>query len=172
MIFWSFFGWEAICSLANRFKNPQKNMVRSAMISAVVIGVVFLSLSFITIGSGTYGSLESDSSPIGVMVEQSLGFGAQLITAVFAFIICTGTVNAFVASLTQLGYALSRDHAFPSWLHYLNPHTETPTRVVWFVIIFATSGVMITTGLGIHFTKLLFIPNSLGIVVYILSMMA
>ncbi|SDX48907.1 hypothetical protein SAMN05444487_1201, partial [Marininema mesophilum] len=32
--------------------------------------------------------------------------------------------------------------------------------------------VMITTGLGIHFTKLLFIPNSLGIVVYILSMMA
>lgn len=86
-------------------------MIRSALISALVIGVVFLSLSFITVGSGTYGNLESDSSPIGVMVHRSLGFGAQLVTALLAFIICTGTVNAFVASLTQLGHALSRDQA-------------------------------------------------------------
>lgn len=172
MIFWSFFGWEAICSLSHRFKNPEKNVVHSTLISASVIGVVFLLLSFITIGSRTYGNLERDSSPIGVMVNRLLGFEAQLITAILAFIICTGTVNAFVASLTQLGYALSRDQAFPSFFHYLNPHTETPTRVVWLVILFAFSGVIITTGLGIHFTQLLFIPNSLGIVVYILSMMA
>lgn len=111
MIFWSFFGWEAICNLSDRFKNPEKNMIRSALISALVIGVVFLSLSFVTVGSGTYGNLESDSSPIGVMVHRSLGFGAQLVMALLAFIICTGTVNAFVSSLTQLGHALSRDQA-------------------------------------------------------------
>lgn len=65
MIFWSFFGWEAICSLADRFKHPEKDLVLSALISAMIIGIVFLLLSFITIGSGTYGNLESDSSPIG-----------------------------------------------------------------------------------------------------------
>ncbi|OYD08485.1 APC family permease [Paludifilum halophilum] len=172
MIFWSFFGWEAICSLAHRFHHPEKNLVRSALISAFIIGVVFLLLSFITIGSGTYGNLESDSSPIGIMMNRSLGFGAQFITALLAFIICTGTVNAFVASLAQLGYALSRDQAFPSCFYYLNPRTDTPTRIVWLVILFASSGVIFTAGLGIHFTQLLFIPNSLGIVVYVLSMMA
>ncbi|GGE08831.1 hypothetical protein GCM10011571_07660 [Marinithermofilum abyssi] len=172
MIFWSFFGWEAICSLADRFKHLKKDLVRSALISAMVIGTVFLLLSFITVGSGTYGNLESDSSPVGVMVHRALGFGAQWITAILALIICTGTVNAFVASLTQLGYALSRDRAFPSWFYYLNPHTETPTRVVWLVVLFAGFGVVLTTFIKVHFTRLLFIPNSLGMVVYILSMAA
>ncbi|MBA4494291.1 APC family permease [Paenactinomyces guangxiensis] len=172
MVFWSFFGWEAICSLADRFKHPEKDLVRSALISAMVIGIVFLLLSFITIGSGTYGNLESDSSPIGVMINRALGFGAQLITAILALIVCTGTVNAFVASLAQLGYALSRDQAFPSWFYYLNPRTETPTRVVWLVVIFAGFGVILSTFLKVRFTQLLFIPNSLGICVYILSMAA
>mgnify|MGYP001124159465 CR=1 FL=1 len=170
MIFWSFFGWEAICSLADRFKQPEKDLVRSALISAVIIGCVFLLLSFITIGSGTYGEMERDSSPIGVMMNRALGFEAQLITALFAFILCTGTVNAFVASLTQLGYALSRDQAFPAWFYYVNPRTQTPTRVVWLVVLFAGFGVILSTALNIHFTQLLFIPNSLGMAVYILSM--
>jgi len=28
VIFWSFFGWEAICNLANHFKNPEKDIVK------------------------------------------------------------------------------------------------------------------------------------------------
>ncbi|WP_268234841.1 APC family permease [Marinithermofilum abyssi] len=172
MIFWSFFGWEAICSLADRFKHPRTDLVLSALISAVVTGTVFLLLSFITVGSGTYGNLESDSSPVGIMIHRALGFKAQFITAMLALIICTGTVNAFVASLAQLGYALSRDHAFPSRLYYLNPRTDTPTRVVWLVVLFAGLGVSLTTLAKVHFTQLLFIPNSLGMVVYILSMAA
>lgn len=170
MIFWSFFGWEAICNLADRFKDPEKDSVPSAMISAAVIGVVFLLLSWITIGSGTYGDLNSDSAPLGLMIQRSLGLGAQWATSILAFIICTGTVNAFIASLTQLGYALSRDRAFPSWFYHLNPQTNTPTRVVWMVVLFASSGVVLTVLRNIHFTQLLFVPNSLGIVVYIVTM--
>ncbi len=43
----------------------------------------------------------------------TVGGGAKVVTAVLALIICTGTANAFVASLTQLGYSLSRDGASP-----------------------------------------------------------
>jgi len=32
LIFWSFFGWEAICNLAERFSRPERDMIRSAMI--------------------------------------------------------------------------------------------------------------------------------------------
>ena len=45
----------------------------------------------------------------------TVGGGAKVVTAVLALIICTGTANAFVASLTQLGYSLSRDGAFPKF---------------------------------------------------------
>ena len=172
MIFWSFFGWEAICNLADRFKYPEKDIVRSAQISAIIIGIVFFLLSLITIGSGTYGSIESDSSPIGVMIRRSLGFEAQQITAVLALIICMGTVNAFIASLGQLGYALGRDQGLPAWFYYLHQQTLAPTRVIWSVVLFAITGVIVTTILKVHFTQLLYIPNSLGMSVYMVSMIA
>ncbi|WP_286894036.1 APC family permease [Thermobacillus sp.] len=168
LIFWSFFGWEAICNLADRFARPEKDKVRSAMISAAITGAVFLALSFVTIGSGTYGSPETDSVPLGIMLGRSLGLAAQYATTVLAFIICTGTVNAYVASLAQLGYALSPDKAFPAWLHYQHPRTGTPTRVVWLVVLFACAGNAFSTLFHVHFTQLLFIPNSLGMVVYVL----
>jgi amino acid efflux transporter len=172
LIFWSFFGWEAICNLADRFARPERDMVRSAMISAAVTGTVFLALSFATIGSGTYGSPEADSAPLGIMLGRSLGLAAQYATALLAFVICAGTVNAYVASLASLGYALGRDNAFPAWFHHLHPRTGTPTRVVWLVMLFACAGVAVSAAADLHFTQLLFIPNALGMVVYVLSMAA
>jgi amino acid efflux transporter len=170
MIFWSFFGWEAICSLSNQFKNPDKDIINSTLISAIIIGIIFLLLSFATIGTGTYGSIESNLSPIGVMMDQTLGIGAKVLTALLAFIICTGTVNAFVASIAHLGFSLSRDGAFPKWLGTVDTTSNSPRRVVLVAIIIAGVGVLMTEFLSITFYDILFIPTSLGLAVYILSM--
>lgn len=171
-IFWAFFGWEAICNLANHFKNPDKNIVNSTLISVIIIGVLFLALSFVTIGTGTYGNMERDLSPIGVIMGETLGIGAQIVTAILAFFICIGTSNAFVASLTQLGYALSRDGAFPKKLSHMHPTKQIPRRMVVFVIGFAGIGVIITEYFTMTFNDILFIPTSLGVLVYIFSMAA
>ncbi|MBY7144821.1 amino acid permease [Virgibacillus sp. NKC19-3] len=172
VIFWAFFGWEAICNLATNFKHPNQNIVRSTIISAIIIGVLFLALSFITIGTGTYGDEKSNLSPIAVIMNDTLGLNAQLLTGILAFVICTGTANAFVASLTQLGYSLSRDGAFPSYFSVLHPKMEISRRMVLFVVLFAGAGVVTTSALSLTFNDILFIPTSLGILVYIFSMAA
>ncbi|GGB63321.1 amino acid permease [Virgibacillus dakarensis] len=169
-IFWSFFGWEAICSLAHQFKKPDKDIIKGTFVSVIVIGILFLSLSFVTIGTATYGSEESNLSPIGVIMGDTVGIGAKVITAVLAVIICTGTANAFVASLTQLGYSLSREGSFPKVFSKLHATTGIPRRMVLFVICFAVAGVLTTEILSLTFNDILFIPTSLGILVYILSM--
>ncbi|MDX8045224.1 amino acid permease [Gracilibacillus sp. S3-1-1] len=171
-IFWAFFGWEAICNLANHFKNPNKSIVNSTFISVIIIGILFLALSFVTIGTGTYGSIESDLSPIGAIMGETLGIGAQIVTAISAFFICIGTSNAFVASLTQLGYSLSRDGAFPKQLSLIHPTKQIPRRMVIFIIGFAGIGVIITESFTMAFNDILFIPTSLGVIVYIFSMAA
>ncbi|WP_078596389.1 APC family permease [Evansella clarkii] len=171
-IFWAFFGWEAICNLSNHFKNPDKNIVNSTIISVIIIGILFLALSFVTIGTRTYGSIESDLSPIGAIMGETLGVGAQIVTAMLAFFICIGTSNAFVASLTQLGYSLSRDGAFPKKLSHMHPTKQIPRRMVVFVIGFAGIGVIITEYFTMTFNDILFIPTSLGVLVYIFSMAA
>ncbi|MCF6409878.1 APC family permease [Pseudalkalibacillus salsuginis] len=170
IIFYSFFGWEAICNLANNFKNPEKDIVRSTLISAIIIGLLFMALSFVTIGTGTFGNTESELSPIGVIMGDIIGLNAKGITAILAFVICAGTSNAFVASLAQLGFSLSRDGAFPKTLSILHPIKQIPRRMVAFVIGFAASGVVLTEWVAMTFNDILFIPTSLGILVYILSM--
>ncbi|WP_200416421.1 APC family permease [Virgibacillus salexigens] len=172
LIFWSFFGWEAICSLSNNFKRPEKDIVKGAMLSAIVIGILFLALSLVTIGTATYGSTESSLSPIGVIMGDTIGIGAKIVTAGLALIICTGTANAFVASLTQLGYSLSRDGAFPKFFSRLHRTTQIPTRMVLFIICFAIAGILVTVAMSLTFNDILFIPTSFGILVYILSMAA
>lgn len=172
IIFWSFFGWEAICNLAEHFKRPEKDIVKGSIISAIVIGLLFLALSLITIGTGTYGSEESNLSPIGVIMGETVGIGAKIVTAVLAFIICIGTSNAFVASLTQLGYALSRDGAFPKFFSKRHVPTQVPRRIVLFITCFSVTGVLVTKAFSLTFDDILFIPTSLGILVYILSMAA
>lgn len=172
LVFWAFFGWEAICNLANHFKNPKGEIVKSTFISVLMISMLFISLSVVTIGTGTYGNVESDLSPISVMLGERLGIGAKLITGCLALLICIGTSNAFVASLGQLGYALSRDGAFPKKLSVLQGSSQIPRRMIVFVVSFAIAGVITTELLSMTFKEILFIPTSLGIVVYIFSMAA
>ncbi|SDM71078.1 amino acid efflux transporter [Sediminibacillus halophilus] len=172
VIFWSFFGWEAICNLAEQFKRPEKDIVKGAVVSAMVIGVLFLALSLVTIGTATYGSQENNLSPIGVIMGATLGIGAKVFTAVSALIICIGTSNAFVASLTQLGYSLSRHGAFPKFFLKHPVTTQIPRRMVIFVIGFSMAGVLVVKFLSLTFDNILFIPTSLGILVYVLSMAA
>jgi amino acid efflux transporter len=172
MIFWSFFGWEAICSLADRFKRPETDLVRSSMISAVIIGLLFLLLSFVTIGTKTYGSTASNLSPVGMMMYHAWGIGAQAATACLAFLICLSTVNAYVASTGQLGFALSRDGALPHWLSQLHPTRQTPVRSIGVFVITSILGIVACVAYDIPFDSLLFIPNSLGLTVYLLSMAA
>ncbi|MEJ8547675.1 APC family permease [Brevibacillus borstelensis] len=172
MILWSFFGWEAICSLSHQFYKPERTIVRSTVISAAVIGVLFLALSVVTIGTGTYGDDERNLSPVGIMMQESLGVGAQIGTGFLALIICLGTCNAFVASLGQLGYALARDGVFPRLFVRLHPRKGTPVLAIASVVMLAAVGVTFTVILSIPFDKLLLIPNSLGLTVYIISMAA
>lgn len=171
VIFWAFFGWEAICNLSSHFKQPDKNIVKSSVISALIIGCLFLLLSFVTIGTNTYGSIESDFSPIAVIIQNNLGIGAQVLTAVLAYLICIGTSNAFIASLAQLGYSLSRDKAFPTVLSKIH-RSGVPRRMVIFSVGFAVIGVIITVIFSATFNDMLFIPTSLGLIVYALTMIS
>lgn len=42
LVFFAFFGWEAICHLSSEFRNPARDVPRSSMISVALITVLFL----------------------------------------------------------------------------------------------------------------------------------
>ncbi|HEU4964433.1 MAG TPA: amino acid permease [Bacilli bacterium] len=171
LIFWAFFGWESITHLVPEFQNPQRDVMRATWASVFVIGAVYTLLAFVTIGTQTYGDGTETNAPLALLMQQALGIGAGMATAIIACIVCLGTMNVFLASSSRLGYALARDQVLPSWFERISER-GVPYRSVLF--LFGTNLVTLAAAylFGIPMDHLMLVPTTLGILVYIIATFA
>ncbi|MGH0425154.1 MULTISPECIES: APC family permease [Bacillus] len=170
LIFWSFFGWEAIASLAPEFKSPKKrNIILSTGFAIVIIGVLYIGIALSVIGTKSYHINADNTTALVLVIKQTLGDQFAWIIGFVAFIICLGTTNAFIASIGRLGYSLGKEEVAPRYLARINKKRETPTNAVKVVGFIAFVGLLISFGFHISIDKIVLIPNSLGIVTYIVG---
>ncbi|GLV64467.1 amino acid permease [Bacillus mycoides] len=170
LIFWSFFGWEAIASLAPEFKTPRKrNIILSTGFAIVIIGVLYIGIALSVIGTKSYHINADNTTALVLVIKQTLGDQFAWIIGFLAFIICLGTTNAFIASMGRLGYSLGKEEVAPRYLAHINKKRETPTNAVKVVGCLAIIGLLIGFVFHISIDKIVLIPNSLGIVTYIVG---
>jgi amino acid efflux transporter len=165
LIFFAFFGWEAICHLSSEFRDPARDVPRSTVIAVVLISVLFIGVAVATVGTGTYGDPEVDRTAIARLVADPLGAGVGVVAAGVAVLIALGTTNAFLAASSRLAYALSRDGVFPARLGRITPD-GVPLPAVLAVGGFAIGCLVLTALVGWGAEEILLVPNALVIVVY------
>ncbi|MEN1937867.1 amino acid permease [Paenibacillus sp. 102] len=169
-IFWSFFGWEAISSLAPEFKSPKKrNIVFSTSAAVIIIGFLYIGVAISVIGTGAYFKGADNSTALIMVIKNTLGSQFTWLVGLVAFMICLGTTNAFIASMSRLGYSLGKEGFAPKYLGYLDNKRNAPTYALMTVGFIAVTGVFISFIFHISLDKLVLIPNSLGIVTYIVG---
>jgi amino acid efflux transporter len=148
VIFFAFFGWEAITHLAEEFNDPVRDVPRSTVASVAVITVLYVGVAADAIGG-----------PIGVL------------TAILALLIALGIANAFVAATSRLGYALAREGVFPL------PLSRLTSRGIPLVAVLVVGGCT-TVCIGVSYLagwgaeNLLVVPDSLVIMTYLAAMFA
>lgn len=129
ILFWAFVGWEMIVHLAEEFKNPARDIPLSLTVSLGLIVALYLSVAFVTVGTGAY--LEpSSTAALASMVALGWGQKAGAITAVLGFLVCYGTIHTYIAGFSRLVYAQSRQGDFPFCFSRLHPRFKTPYRVM------------------------------------------
>ncbi|HDR7567574.1 TPA: amino acid permease [Bacillus mycoides] len=170
LIFWSFFGWEAIASLAPEFKTPRKrNIILSTGIAIIIIGVLYIGIALSVIGTKSYQINSDNSTALVLVIKQTLGDQFTWLIGLVAFIICLGTTNAFIASMGRLGYSLGKEEVAPRYLACINEKRAAPTNAVKVVGFIAIIGLLISFIFHISIDRIVLIPNSLGIVTYIVG---
>ncbi|MGE7881898.1 APC family permease [Bacillus sp. NPDC094077] len=170
LIFWSFFGWEAIASLAPEFKTPRKrNIILSTGFAIIIIGVLYIGIALSVIGTKSYHINADNTTALVLVIKQILGDQFAWIIGFVAFIICLGTTNAFIASMGRLGYSLGQEKVAPRYLAHINEKRETPTNAVKVVGFIAIIGLLVSFVFHIRIDRIVLIPNSLGIVTYIVG---
>ena len=141
LIFWSFMGWEAIAHLVEEFHDPQRDMIRAAKVAAIIVGIFYLAITFVLMGSGIFHLDAGKNAPLVDMAEKLMGPGARIFTGALAAVICLGTMNAYMAGLSRLGYAMAREGDLPAVFGKLDPNTGTPRNSVLFLFCLNCLGI-------------------------------
>lgn len=171
-LFWAFVGWEAITPLAEEFADPERDVARASVISVVVVAVVYLALAVVTIGTRAYGPAAGALPSFAHMAGRTFGAHAILVVGVAGGVLAFTPLNAYVAGMSRLAYAMARSGDLPGWAARLHPATQVPHRILLVLgaACLAALGVAYVADLGI--AELLPISTSSFLATYVLSMTA
>ncbi len=168
LIFWSFLGYENVSNIAEEFENPTRDFKRSIRLSVIVIGLLYLAVASVTVGTRAYiagGSV----APFAAIFGGLLGRYGAVGTAILALFIIFGAANAYTAGMSRVIYAVARDGGFPRFLAHLHPRRGVPDRSLG--MLFGLSILMLGVYYfsGIDLQDALLIPSGAAILVYVIG---
>ncbi|CAM3192239.1 APC family permease [Sporolactobacillus spathodeae] len=170
LIFFSFVGWEMITPLSEEFENPKRDLTISLLLGAFCISVLYLLLSFVTVGTHAYG--DGRMASLSLLLSAAFGSLGTILVTLLALFITFIAVHANIAGFSRMVYAQARDGYFPKFFSVLHEKNQTPIRVLAamgaaFLSLFLLYGVFQPSlGLLIQATSTVFIVS------YVLTMLA
>lgn len=169
VLFFAFAGWEAVTHLSAEFSDVSRDLRRATMCTVVVVLTLYLGVSFAVIGTSSYGSAEADRVAVGAVFADAFGFTAAAAAAGLAVVVSLGTTNAFVASVSRLGYALGREGWLPSAIRRRNRYGVPHVGVLALGGI-GGAGLAVSWLFGWGTEDLMAIPSSLVLATYLVGM--
>ncbi|KJS73476.1 MAG: amino acid permease [Desulfotomaculum sp. BICA1-6] len=166
MLFWCFIGWEAVTHLAEEFVDPRRDLMRSIVLSIVVVSLLYFAVALATVGTSSYGGSGSYAS-LALMMQKQVGPVAGATVGVTAFLICVAVANAYVGAAARVAYSLAREGAAPAFLGYLSPSRSTPVGGLGFIAVIATLTLVLVTLEMVTLTELITISNAAFMAIYI-----
>lgn len=168
LIFWSYLGYENVSNVAEEFENPQRDFRRSIILSVVLISVLYIAVSFVTIGTLAYKSGGS-IAPFAAILSHFLGKYGAAGTAILAVFIIFGTVNAYTTGMSRVFYAASRDGGFPRALDHISEKTKVPDKALIALFSCAVPVFIVYYFFNVNLETALLIPSGAAILVYVIG---
>ncbi len=168
LIFWSFLGYENVSNVAEEFKNPKRDFRRSVALSVILIGLLYFSVAFVTVGteaSAAGGSV----APFAAMLSRVFGHYGAAGTAILAVVIIFGTVNAYTAGMSRVVLAVARDGALPRVFARVSPRNGVPSGSLVLLALLALCMVVIYYLFDIDLQTALLIPSGAAIMIYVIG---
>lgn len=144
---WSYDGMGAACYMSGEIKDPEKNMPRGLILTAVVVLALYAGLTTVASGLLSVDELASSDAPIALLASKIpvIGNYAGTVVAVMAIIVVIGSLSSCIMYQPRIEYAMAKDNLFFKSFAKVHPKYETPyfsiivQCAVAIVLIFATS---------------------------------
>lgn len=123
----SFLGFDAISTLSEDAKNPQKSIPAAIVLTTLAGGVVFIVVGWA--GALIHPDHTTFTDPDAAGVELMAGVGGSMLTAIFVAVYVVGAFGSAMASqasVTRILYSMGRDGIMPRRMGLLNRRFSTP----------------------------------------------
>ena len=144
---WSYDGMGAPCYMSGEIRNPQKNMPKGLILTAVIVLALYGGLTFVASGILSVDELAASDAPIALLASKLPGIGhfAGTAVAIMAIIVVMGSLSSCIMYQPRIEYAMAKDNLFFKSFAKVHPKFETPyfsiivQCAVAIVLIFATT---------------------------------
>jgi amino acid efflux transporter len=168
LIFWSYLGYENVSNVAEEFEDPKRDFHGSVLLSVVLIGLLYLSVAFVTVGTRAYAAGGS-VAPFAAMFSNVLGVHGAAGTAILAVVIIFGTVNAYTAGMSRVALAVARDGALPSVFARVSKSTGAPEGSLTLLTGLSLAMLVVYYVFDIDLQTALLIPSGAAVLIYVIG---
>lgn len=130
LIFFAFIGFDAVSTAAEETINPQRNLPIGILTSLGICTLLYIVASGLLTGIAPLAILNVSSPVSNALLNLGLNFAAGVIAA-GAIAGLTTVIIVLFYGLTRIFLSMSRDGLIPGVFSYINPKTQTPTRVIY-----------------------------------------
>jgi APA family basic amino acid/polyamine antiporter len=142
-VFFAYIGFDAVSTLAEESKNPQRDLPRGMIYSLVICTVVYIILAFVLTGMVKYDLL-GVSDPLAEIFALKGVKWMLFIVSIAAVVAMTSVMLVFQMGQPRIWMTMSRDGLMPKKFAEIHPKHKTPG--------FATIITGLVVGIPIFFT--------------------
>jgi len=143
-VFFAYIGFDAVSTLAEESKNPQRDLPRGMIYSLLICTVIFVILALVLTGMVSYSQLNV-SDPLAEVFAMKGVKWMLFIVSIAAAVAMTSVILVFQMGQPRIWMSMSRDGLLPKQFARIHPKYKTPG--------FSTIMTGLVVGLPLFFTN-------------------
>jgi APA family basic amino acid/polyamine antiporter len=129
IIFFAFYGFDAISTAAEEAKNPSRDLPIGIVGSMLICTAIYMGVAAVAVGSMPYTNFANSPEPLALILrELNQGKVAAIIGAA-AIIALPTVILAFLFGQSRVFFVMARDGLLPQSLARINARSGTPIRI-------------------------------------------
>lgn len=124
-VFYAYIGFDAISTMAEEAKNPQRDMPRSMIYSLLICTVLYILIALVLTGMENYSAFDGVSDPLSFVFVNRAPW-IEHIVSISAVVATTSVLLVFQIGQPRIWMSMSRDGLLPAKFQSIHKKYQTP----------------------------------------------
>lgn len=153
-VFYAYIGFDAISTMAEECKNPQRDMPKGMIYSLLICTVLYILIALVLTGIESYSSFKDVNDPLAFVFEKRAPW-IEKIVSISAVVATTSVLLVFQIGQPRIWMSMSRDGLLPKIFQKIHPKFQTPSfATILTGVIVGVGALFIQSGLVTDLTSI------------------